>query len=77
MIGYRFRDMLRDLLPFVCIALAVMVLTGLVTMSISNKVMLLASRVLLAAALYAMTMKLTRATIFKECIEFISTHLKK
>jgi hypothetical protein len=33
--------------------------------------------VLIAVALYAMTMKLTRARIFEECIEFIRSRIKK
>ncbi len=73
LIGYRFLNMLRDLLPFMCIALAVMVVTYLVTRFISNMYFLLASRVLLAAALYVMTMKLLHARILEECIEFISS----
>ena len=64
-------NMLRDLLPFMFIALAVMGITCLVTMPISNMALLLVTRVLIAAVLYALTMKLCRAKIFEECIEFI------
>ena len=71
LIGYRFMNMLRDLLPFMFIALAVMGITCLVTMPISNMALLLVTRVLIAAVLYALTMKLCRAKIFEECIEFI------
>ena len=75
LIGYRLFSMLRDLLPFMLIALAVMALTYLVTLHISNMLMLLVSRVLIAAALYFMAMKLLRARILEDCIEFI--HSKK
>ena len=71
LIGYRFIQMLRDLLPFMLIALAVMSVTYLVTLDISNMYFLLVARILLAAALYAITMKLLRARIFEECVEFI------
>ena len=71
LIGYRFVSMLRDLLPFMFIALAVMVVTYLVTRFISNMYFLLLARLLLAVALYVMTMKLLHARIFEDCIEFV------
>ena len=71
LIGYRFVTMLRDLLPFMLIALAVMGLTYLVTRFISNMYFLLLARILIAMALYVITMKLLKAKIFEESIEFI------
>ena len=77
LIGYRFFSMFRDLLPFMLIALAVMVVTYFVTLHISNMLMLLVARVLIAAALYFMTMKLLRARILEDCIEFIRSKKSK
>lgn len=77
LIGYRFMTMLRDLLPFMLIALAVMVLTYFVTLYITNMWMLLAARLLVAVALYVMVMKLLRARILEECIEFIRNKKSK
>lgn len=77
LIGYRLFSMLRDLLPFMLIALAVMALTYLVTLHISNMLMLLVSRVFIAAALYFMAMKLLRARILEDCIEFIRSKKSK
>ena len=77
LIGYRFFSMFRDLLPFMFIALAVMVVTYFVTLHISNMLMLLVARVLIAAALYFMTMKLLRARILEDCIEFIRSKKSK
>lgn len=71
LIGYRFVTMLRDLLPFMLIALVVMGVTYLVTQFISNMYLLLVVRILLAATLYVLTMKLLHARILEECIEFI------
>ena len=71
LIGYRFLSMLRDLLPFMFIALAVMGVTYLVTRFIGNMYLLLLARILIAAALYFMTLKLLHARILEECIEFI------
>ena len=77
LIGYRFLTMLRDMLPFMLIALAVMVLTYFVTRYITNMWMLLAARLLVAVALYIMVMKLLRARILEECIEFIRNKKSK
>ena len=77
LIGYRFHSMLRDLLPFMLIALAVMALTYLVTVHISNMWVLLVARVLIAAALYIMVMKLLHARILEDCIEFIRSKKSK
>ena len=77
LIGYSYLNMLRDLMPFMLIAMAVMGLTYLVTLHIHNIYILMVVRVLIAVALYAMTMKLARARIFEECIEFISSRIKK
>lgn len=77
LIGYCFMSMLRDLLPFMLIALAVMGLTYLVTRFISNMYFLLIARILLAIALYVITMKLLHARILEECIEFILSRNKK
>ena len=75
LIGYRFTSMLRDLLPFMGIALVVMGVTYLVTLPVNNIYLLLLSRIIVAAALYALTMKLSRARIFEECVEFISKRM--
>ena len=77
LIGYRLLSMLRDLMPFMIIALLVMGLTYLVTRFISNMYFLLIARILLAAALYVITMKLLRAKILEECIDFIRNIRKK
>lgn len=77
LIGYRLTSMLRDLLPFMFIALAVMGVTYFVTLPVSNIYLLLLLRIILAIALYALTMKLLRARIFEECIEFIKSRIKR
>ncbi|MBQ9554839.1 MAG: lipopolysaccharide biosynthesis protein [Muribaculaceae bacterium] len=77
LIGYRLVSMLRDLLPFMLISLAVMAITYFATSFISNLKLLLVARVIMAAALYALTMKLAHARIFEECIEFIRSRNRK
>lgn len=77
LIGYRFTSMLRDLLPFMVIALSVMGVTWLVTLPLSNIYLLLVIRIVIAALLYALTMKLLKAKIYQECIDFITSRNKK
>ena len=76
LIGYSFASMLRDLLPFMLISLAVMVLTWLVTRSFTNLYLLLVSRVMIAMALYMAILKLLHARILDECMEFIKSRLR-
>ena len=77
LIGYRFMSMLRDLLPFMLIALAVMAVTYFVTLPVGNIYLLMLLRIILAVVLYALTMKLLRARIFEECIEFIKSRFQR
>ena len=77
MVGYRLLTMLRDIVPFMLISLAVMVATYWVTRTIGDLRLLLVARILVAALLYGLTMKLSRARIFEECIDFIRNRNKK
>lgn len=77
LIGYDFPRMLRDLLPFLFIALAVMAVTYLVTLPVSNIYLLLFVRVVLAVLLYVIVMKCSGAVIFKECIDYLSDKLRR
>ncbi|MBQ9576521.1 MAG: lipopolysaccharide biosynthesis protein [Muribaculaceae bacterium] len=77
MVGYRLLTMLRDIVPFMLISLAVMVVTYWVTCAIGDLRLLLVARILVAALLYGLTMKLSRARIFEECIDFIRNRNKK
>jgi len=77
LVGYSFVSMLRDLLPFLLISIAVMAVTRYVTLSIGDLRLLLAARILVAAILYVLVMKFSRATIFAECVDFIKSRMKK
>ena len=79
-IGLRTVDLLRDVLPFMLIAAAVMLVTHFVTqwaivnyqLSIINYQLLLV-RILLAAALYYAAMRLLHVAILQECMQFIKS----
>ena len=57
--------------PFLLAALGVMILTYLATMSITNLACLLLARVVMAAVLYFVVMKVARVAILDECIRFV------
>lgn len=75
LIGYRLVTMMRDLLPFMIISMAVMVVTYWATSFIPQFGLLLVVRIALAVALYALIMKLARARIFEECIGFLRSRM--
>ena len=70
-ISYRPLDFLKDTCPFLLAALGVMSLTYLATASITNLVCLLLARVVMAAVLYFVVMKVARVAILDECIRFV------
>jgi O-antigen/teichoic acid export membrane protein len=61
---------MRDVFPFLGIALFTMGLTWLTTRGIANLYLLLAARLVMAAALYALLMRLSNAAIFRESIAY-------
>jgi O-antigen/teichoic acid export membrane protein len=70
LMNYGLLAFLKDILPFALAAAAVMALTGWMTASIESLWLLLISRVLIAAVLYYIVMRLSGAVILKECLEF-------
>ena len=62
---------LKDILPFMLIAAATMVLTYLATCFISNMLLLLCARVVVAAIIYIAILWLLDAKILRECVSYI------
>ena len=77
LIGYSYLQMLRDLMPFMFISLAVMAVTWLITKSIGNIYLLMAARVIVAVLLYVLAMKLSGAKIYAESIGYFSDLFKR
>ena len=77
LLGITLMETLRDICPFMLAAALVMVVTHFCTMGISNLWLLLAARFVMAAILYFMVMKLCRAKILDECLQFLLGKLKK
>ena len=71
MIGLRFLQMVKDVLPFMLCGVGVMTLTYVATRTIANIYLLLTVRVLLAATLYYGVMRLLNVAILRECMQFI------
>ena len=79
--GYRFTMLLRDVLPFLFAAAAVMLTTGFISTCIipstllggvGGGLLLLITRILLAALLYYALMRLFRVQILNECLQFFN-----
>lgn len=75
--GYSLPMMLADILPFALSATAVMTLTGLATETITDLRLLLATRVIAAAALYYAAMRAVSPATLNECIGFLESKMKK
>lgn len=70
-IGLRFREVIKDVMPTLCIALLVMATTYFVTFSLHHLLLLLICRILIAALLYAAIMKLLHVEMMDELLLFV------
>ena len=77
--GYHFTLLLRDVLPFLFAAAAVMLITGFITARLFSPpygggagVGLLLTRIIIAALLYYVVMRLFRVEILNECLRFLN-----
>ena len=67
----------RDIAPYIFTAAAVMYATYMITESIGNLWMLLLSRIIIAAVLYYVVMRIVGSVILKECTEFVMKKFRK
>lgn len=70
-IGLNLLQVSKDIMPFMLVATAVMVMTHYITLFISNLWILLLTRILVATLLYCIVMRLLNVVILKECLQFI------
>lgn len=68
--GVRLWNVLCDTVPFAAVAAAVMLAVAWLTAPCENRILLLALRVVLAALLYFLAMKLLRVRLLDECVGF-------
>lgn len=71
LMGLRFRHVMLDLLPFFAAAMGVMLATYYATLWIELPQVLLAVRIVMAAALYVAVMWMGRAQTLRECLQYI------
>lgn len=74
LVAYRWRDMLRDTVPYAAAAAMVMTATYLATAALPTPLLRLAARVALAAALYYSLMRLAGSATLRECERFVIRH---
>jgi O-antigen/teichoic acid export membrane protein len=72
LIGLRFRNVLSDTLPYLCITLICFGITWLITRNIQNIYLLFTSKIIIAAILYVVILKISNSVIFRESIEFLT-----
>ena len=70
-IGVRFWEVIKDVMPTQCIALLVMATTYFVTLPLHHLLLLLICRILIATLLYAAIMKLLHVEMMDELLLFI------
>ena len=70
-IGLRFREVIKDVMPTLCIALLVMATTYFVTLSLHHLLLLLICRILIAVLLYAAIIKLLHVEMMDELLLFV------
>ena len=70
-VGLRFLELLKDVVPFMLIAATVMTAAYYATLFIENLWILLIVRVVIAAALYFVVMRLLNVAILRECMQFV------
>lgn len=76
-IAHSFRSALVDICPFMVAAAFTMVLTYFFTLSISNIYCLFTIKILVAVIIYAAMMRVSSATIFNECFDYLRNKIKK
>ena len=73
-IGYSYRGLISDLLPFLVISALVMIITFFITRGINNLAVLISAKILVAIALYVIVMWITKSVTFKETLQFFFRH---
>ena len=75
--GYSLFHLLKDTLPFLIVAVAVMAFTGWVTTTVGTLWVRLLLRIFLAASIYFIIMRSLRVKILDECIEFVKRKFRR
>ena len=77
LIGLHFRDMVKDVLPFLLSAAFCVITAYYATLALSQPVGSLAARFTIATILYIVVMKTARVKIFDECMNYFLLHMRR
>ena len=75
--GLRLRDVLKDITPYLAVALLCFAVTWLITRNIQNLYLLLVLKIAISGILYIFAMKMSNSVIFKESMEFLVSRINK
>ena len=75
--GLKFRNILKDILPYLGITVICLFIAWIATISIQNIYWLFTSKIIISVILYIFVMKISHSVIFKESIEFIINFIRK
>ena len=77
LIGYRFTDAMKDIMPFCIISVGIMAIVYFLTVSLTNILALISTRIALCVVLYYISMKVAHVEILKECELYIKNNFLK
>jgi O-antigen/teichoic acid export membrane protein len=77
LIGIRLWQVLKDISPYLAITAGCFFVAWVTTRNIQNIYLLCTLKIGIVATLYILTMKCSRSVIFKESMEFLSSHIRK
>jgi len=76
-VGYTFPMLLKDVLPYIGLAVLVMIVTFFATKFISNALLLLIAKIAVAGVLYVFALKILDSAIYREARVFIKRHWRR
>jgi O-antigen/teichoic acid export membrane protein len=77
LIGIRLWQVLKDVLPYLVITAGCFFVAWVATRNIQNIYLLCSLKIGIVAMLYILTVKCSRSAIFKESMEFLTSHIRK
>lgn len=76
-LGYHIPMLLKDVMPYAGLAVLVIIVTYFATRFISNQLLLLCAKIVVAAVLYIFALKVLDSAIYREARVFIKRHLRR
>ena len=70
-IGLSLREVLKGMAPYISVSLAVMAATWFATLSISDPLLSICAKILMASSLYLLLMWRLKSVVFRECMDYL------